>query len=112
MALLYADENFPYPVVEELRNLGHDVLTIYEDGRANQRYPDADVLSRASGYGRAVLTTNRKDFIQLHKITTPHQGIIVCTYDPDFSGQAARIDATLSQYASIENQLLRINRPN
>ena len=31
--LLYADEDFPYPVVEELRRLGHDVLTVQEDGR-------------------------------------------------------------------------------
>jgi hypothetical protein len=23
--MLYADEDFPYPVVEELRRLGHDV---------------------------------------------------------------------------------------
>jgi hypothetical protein len=28
MALLYADENFPLPVVEGLRRLNHDVLTI------------------------------------------------------------------------------------
>ena len=33
MARLYADENFPLPVVEELRQLGHDVLTIQESGR-------------------------------------------------------------------------------
>jgi len=28
MAQLYADENFPLPVVEELRRLGHNVLTM------------------------------------------------------------------------------------
>ena len=28
MARLYSNENFPLPVVEELRQLGHDVLTI------------------------------------------------------------------------------------
>lgn len=27
MALLYSNENFPRRVVEELRRLGHDVLT-------------------------------------------------------------------------------------
>ena len=27
MARLYANENFPLPVVNELRRLGHDVLT-------------------------------------------------------------------------------------
>ncbi|HKR12588.1 MAG TPA: DUF5615 family PIN-like protein [Pyrinomonadaceae bacterium] len=31
---LYADENFPLRVVEELRRLGHDVVTTLEDGRA------------------------------------------------------------------------------
>jgi len=30
MARLYADEDFPFPVVEKLRQLGHDVLTTPE----------------------------------------------------------------------------------
>jgi hypothetical protein len=29
MARLYADENFDYPVVEYLRQFGHDVLTVH-----------------------------------------------------------------------------------
>ncbi len=33
MAALYADENFDYPVVLELRRLGHDVLTAQEAGQ-------------------------------------------------------------------------------
>ncbi len=28
MARLYANENFPLPVVEELRRLGHDAVTV------------------------------------------------------------------------------------
>ena len=36
---LYADENFPLRAVEELRRLGHDVLTVLEDGRANNPLP-------------------------------------------------------------------------
>jgi len=48
MARLYADENFPLPVVEALRALGHDVLTIYEDGKGNQGYPDELVLRGAT----------------------------------------------------------------
>jgi hypothetical protein len=39
---LYADENFPLRVVEELRRLGHDVITVLEDGRANQSVTDRD----------------------------------------------------------------------
>ena len=41
---LYADEDFPLPVVEELRRLGHDVVTAQEDGRIQT--PDPDVLGR------------------------------------------------------------------
>ena len=33
MAQLYADENFPLPVVDELRRLGHNALTMQESGK-------------------------------------------------------------------------------
>jgi Domain of unknown function (DUF5615) len=62
----YADENFPLPVVEELRRLGHDVLTMYEDGSANQSIPDDKVLALATEKRLALLTTNRRHFIRLH----------------------------------------------
>jgi hypothetical protein len=45
MARLYADEDFDYPIVEELRHLGHDVLTVQEAGQGNQATPDDAVLS-------------------------------------------------------------------
>ena len=37
---LYADENFPLPVVDELRRLGFDVVTMYEDDKANRSLTD------------------------------------------------------------------------
>ena len=40
MAGLYSNENFPLPVVERLRALGHDVLTLQEAGKADQALPD------------------------------------------------------------------------
>ena len=40
MARLYADENFPFPVVEELRRVGHNVLTLQEAGYAGQSQGD------------------------------------------------------------------------
>src|SRR6266567_7691975 len=95
MARLYADENFPLPVVEELRRLGHDVLTIQEAGKAEQSTPDEVVLASASADGRAVLTLNRKHFKRLHGESPQHSGIIACTYDPNFVGQAGRIHATI-----------------
>ena len=40
MARLYADENFPQPAVERLRELRHDVLTVQDAGKAQQKLPD------------------------------------------------------------------------
>jgi hypothetical protein len=53
---LYANENFPLPVVEELRRLGHDVLTSLDAGKAGQAIPDDEVLAFAIAEGRALLT--------------------------------------------------------
>jgi len=36
LARLYADENFLQPAVEELRRLGHDVLTTADAGMARK----------------------------------------------------------------------------
>lgn len=111
VAALYADENFPLPVVLVLRAAGHDVLTAREDGRADRRIPDPDVLAHATALGRAVLTHNRGDFFRLHRASAAHAGIIACTEDRDFAGLAARIDAALAGVADLAGQLIRINRP-
>jgi hypothetical protein len=47
MARLYADENFPQPAVERLRELGHDVQTVQDAGKAQQKLPDEAVLADA-----------------------------------------------------------------
>jgi hypothetical protein len=91
VARLYADENFPLQVVEGLRRLSHDVLTVLEAGQANQRIEDRDVLAFAAAAGRAVVTINRRDFMRLHRQQPAHHGIVVCTEDTDTEGQAQRI---------------------
>lgn len=111
MARLYADENFPLPVVEKLRELGHDALTTYESGKAEQRISDSEVLAYSTRENRILLTLNRKHFIRLHDENPNHAGIIVCTYDPDFEGQAHRIHEVLEQYPKLNGQLIRVNRP-
>ena len=111
MARLYSNENFPLPVVEELRRLGHDVLTIQETGKAEQSLPDESVLSFGKSENRAVITLNRKHFIKLHNTNPDHSGIIVCSFDPDFIGQARRIHETIKSRSSLFKQLIRINRP-
>ena len=79
MASLYANENFPQPVVEELRRLGHDVLTVRETGKAGQSWPDEAVFEFAISQKRAVLTVNRRHFFRLHHSNPNHAGIIACT---------------------------------
>ena len=96
MARLYANENFPLPVVEELRLMGHDVLTIQETGGAGQAITDEDVLAFAVRDARAVMTLNRKHFIDLHRRRPDHAGIIVCTLDLNFVSQAHRIHAAIA----------------
>ena len=110
MAKLYSNENFPQPVVEALRKLGHDVLTSQDAGNAHLAIPDEDVLEYAVKDGRAVLTLNRKDFIRLRRRAPLHSGIIVCTENPDFPALAAKINAVLQATPSLGNDLLRINR--
>ena len=111
MARLFGDENFPFPVVEELRRLGHDVLTVQDIGKAEQEWPDEEVFAYACSDGRAVLTINRKHFRPLHRKQPQHTGIILCTYDPDFTAQAGRIHAAIQSLPSLDGQLLRVNRP-
>src|SRR5215468_7097863 len=55
MAKLYANENFPLPVVEELRRFGHDVVTTYESGRAGIAVPDDEVLAFSVSEKRVLL---------------------------------------------------------
>jgi predicted nuclease of predicted toxin-antitoxin system len=111
MARFYSNENFPLPVVEELRRLGHDVLTVQEAGKANQEIPDDEVLAFASADNRAVLTINRRDFIRLHRQNQNHSGVIVCTADLDFARQARGIHEAIATLSSLANQLIRVNRP-
>ena len=111
MARFYADENFPRQVVYALRGFGHDVLTASESGKANQRIPDPEVLDFSTQRERALLTINRRQFIRLHEIYPDHAGIIVCTQDEDSHGQATRILEVVLPFASLQGQLIRVNRP-
>lgn len=112
MARLYANENFPFPAVETLRQLGHDVLTSLDAGNAGQRVPDDQVLAFAVADARAMLTLNRRHFVCLHQRSTDHFGIVACTFDADFAKLAERIDYAIQESGDLRGQLLRVNRPN
>ena len=111
MARIYADEQYPLPVVEFLRPLGHDVLTVQQAGKAGLGIPDEDVLAFAVSNERAVLTLNRGDFIRLHRSQPNHAGIIICTQDNNWERQATRINDAISAEETLTRKLIRVNRP-
>jgi hypothetical protein len=111
MARLYTNENFPLPAAEELGRMGHDVLTVQAAGAAGQAIPDDAVLEFAKEQQRVLVTLNRKHFVRLHQRRQDHAGIVVCTFDPDFVGQAQRIHVALQAEPQTAGKLLRVNRP-
>ena len=111
MARFYSNENFPLKTVMKLRELGYEVVTALESGNANRRIADESVLAYAISGNLAVLTTNRKRFIGLHHRTPAHSGIVVCSVDVDFAGQADRIHEAVSPHPDLTGALIRVNRP-
>ncbi len=111
MARLYANENFPLPVVEALHGVGHEVITTADVGQSGKRIADDEVLHCAIARRLAILTLNRRDFIRLHRTVSEHTGIVVCTFDPDFIAFATRVHEAVSAYATLDGQLVRVNRP-
>ena len=62
MARLYSNENFPLPVVQRLRALGHDVLTIQEAGKADQAQA-SNLVVRHDSMVNATLTQLRREAV-------------------------------------------------
>jgi hypothetical protein len=111
MAYFYTNENVPVQVVAELRRLGHDVMTSMEAGKANSAVPDNEVLAFAASGKRILVTLNRRHFLRLHQQRNEdHAGIVLCTFDLDFQGQAQRIHAVVSAAPDMTNTLVRVNR--
>lgn len=109
MARLLADEQYPLEATQRLRQLGHDVRTLQDIGKANQRVPDSEVLALASADNRAVLTRDR-DFKDLHYSSSKHQGIVFCTEDKDYARQANHIHAALIENPDVRDKLMPVYR--
>jgi hypothetical protein len=59
--------------------------------------------------GRILLSHNRRHFLQLHRHRMEnHAGIVLCTVDSDFGGQAQRIHAAVANVSDMRNQLIRV----
>jgi predicted nuclease of predicted toxin-antitoxin system len=109
MARLYADEDIPRQLVERLRDLGHDIVSVVELSR--QQLPDAQVLADAVADSRVLLTHNRRDFERLHRADSSHLGIVSATRDDaNIDALASRIDATRIACPDPAGQHIRVNK--
>jgi predicted nuclease of predicted toxin-antitoxin system len=109
MVKIYADEQFPRPVVKALRELGHDVLTVQESGNAG--FTDPEVLKFATANDRIVLTQNRRDFKRLHQLSPNHGGIILCTEDRNSFALTNRIHQAILAEDFLVGKIVSIVRP-
>jgi hypothetical protein len=113
MVSLYSNENLSIDLVAIIRGFGHDVLTSYQAGQANQGIPDDEVLAYVTANQRNVITFNRDDFVVLHRSGIDHAGIVICKDDRDYLGQAQALHVFLStQVNSLQNRLIRVLRQN
>jgi hypothetical protein len=76
MIRLYANENFPQPVVAALRALGHDVLTSQDAGNAGQSISDEAVLRFATEQGHALLAISRSSHAVMRSSVSFRQLVI------------------------------------
>lgn len=111
MARLYADEDFDYRVVVELRALGHDILTVQEAGRGGVGRGDPLVFADAIAIGRSVLTFNRRHYFRLARSAPSHFGVVAPTRDDDYVALARRIHDAICHLPSLDNQVIRVYRP-
>jgi len=109
MARLYANECFPFPIIRRLREDGHDVLTSFEAGQANQGLKDEAVIEFAVQLGRAVITTNRWHFVRLHRQSASHRGIVVCRDIPaQHEMIASHLLDALNAHPNLDGKLVRV----
>lgn len=81
---LYLDEDVHPAVAVALRARGFDAVSAHEVGRRGAS--DAEQLTRAAADGRALLTFNAVDFLNLHRESLEtqrsHWGILLCEQAP------------------------------
>jgi predicted nuclease of predicted toxin-antitoxin system len=92
------DENIDLPLVDLLRERGHDVTAVAVDYA--QSIGDTQVLEIARAEGR-ILITNDKDFGALiFQRQLPHAGVILFRLrDEDIRFKIARLEAVLTRHA-------------
>jgi predicted nuclease of predicted toxin-antitoxin system len=101
---LLLDEMFPAAMARELRERGHDVLSVHE--RPGRGADDATVLSSALAERRAVVTENVRDFrpliAELSARGESHYGVVFTTDRRWPRSDPGRLRAALEALAASE----------
>jgi len=114
MAMLLADEHFPIQVVNELRSLYHDVLTVRQISiqKTGDGISDEAVLREAKRTKRTVLTQNIKDYKALHgcNVVGGHYGIIACSFHEKEPPKlvAKRLDQLIRDSGNMKAKWIRL----
>ena len=111
-----ADENFPRPAVQALRQAGLDVLWIAE---CRAGAPDDEVLALSVSTSRVLLTFD-KDFGELayHQRLPAHCGIVLFRLTPQSPDEAAllavaairSLESWVGHFSVVTRQSIRMRR--
>ncbi len=116
LKLLIDEDSQAKPLVNLLRSVGHDVLTVNQVGLTSQS--DVVVLDYARQNNLVLLTHNCRDFEALHQTDPDHPGILAIYQDADFSKNMSRKEI-VAAIANLEaaniplaNQFIPLNQWN
>jgi hypothetical protein len=110
MADLFADEDVPFPLQNQLRQRWYVVRTVREfcQNPGGDKWTDEEVLRFAKERGWVTITCNVADFQALHHTCPWHMGIIVIRRDEEGGpqAQAIRLDKLIQAFGDFRGKLL------
>ena len=114
--LLLDEDSQAKHLVNLLRGVGHDVITVNDAGLGG--LPDNVVFEYARQHKRVIITRNCDDFLELHQVNQIHAGILAVYQNSDVlknmsyqSISKAIANLKLSGY-NLENQFIILNQWN
>ena len=115
MALMYLDEDVSVEVGPMLNRRGHDVIHAHDLN--NREVPDTEHLLYAARSGRVMVTHNRRDFEELHRMWLAlnswgvmgreHAGILTTWGQIPAEAWANLVDEFLTLNADTTNRIWR-----
>jgi hypothetical protein len=109
MAKLIARDDFPLPVIEELRRFGHDVVTVPSGALRSAPLDPAAPLRSPDARRRIWLSLDPDQSASAHRAAPGHSGIVSVKPGKNYAGLAQRIHDALKAHARISRQLILVD---